>query len=151
MSKLLVLVTVFGLFASGAAATQKQEDRARPPRKGEAIVVKGCLTGQALDATEIGPGDATAALSSGVTFRLTGDKVTLKALRDEHDGKVVEVSGVLKSDLPRDSAASGKLGRMRITVGTPPANPMSQEAQAKRSVPVLEVKSYEGGSVTCGR
>lgn len=139
------------LLTSSATAAQKEKPVSREPKKGEAIVVKGCLTGQALEATELGSVDATGALSSGVTFRLTGDKNLLKQMRDEHDGKVVEVNGILKSDLPRESVVSRKVGRMRITLGTPSVNPAAQEAETRRSLPVLEVKSFDGSTVTCGR
>jgi hypothetical protein len=86
-----------------------------------------------------------------MTFRLTGDKALLKQLRDEHDGKVVEVEGVLKSELPKESVATRKVGRMRITIGTPSANPASQEAETRRSLPVLEVTAFDGSTTSCGR
>ncbi len=139
------------MVAAGLAAGQKDTSASRAPKKGEAIVVKGCLTGQALEATELGWVDATGALSSGVTFRLTGDRNILKQLRDEHDGRVVRVEGVLKSDLPKDSVATRSVGKVRITIGTPAASPGSQAAETRRALPVLEVKSCDGTSVTCGR
>ena len=101
-TRLLVCALVLTVGGSAAAA-QKEKDASRPPKKGDAIMVRGCLTGQALEASELGSTDITGAPSSGVTFRLTGDKTLLKQMRDEHDGKVVEVQGVLKSNLPAQS------------------------------------------------
>ena len=149
-TRLLVCALVLTVGASAAAA-QKEKDASRPPKKGDAIMVRGCLTGQALEASELGSTDITGALSSGVTFRLTGDKTLLKQMRDEHDGKVVEVQGVLKSNLPAQSVATRNVGKMRITIGTPATNPASQEAETKRSLPVLEVKSVNGSTTSCGR
>ena len=148
-TRLLVCALVLTVGGS-AAATQKEKDASRPPKKGDAIMVRGCLTGQALEASELGSTDITGAPSSGVTFRLTGDKTLLKQMRDEHDGKVVEVQGVLKSNLPAQSATRN-VGKMRITIGTPATNPASQEAETKRSLPVLEVKSVNGSTTSCGR
>lgn len=146
-----VIAIALAMLAASAATAQKGSPSSRAPKKGDAVVVKGCLSGQALEATELGSKDATGALSSGVTFRLTGDKTLLRQLRDDHDGKIVDVEGVLKSDLPRESVASRKVGRMRITIGTPAQSPNSQEAATRRSLPVLEVTSYNGSTTTCGR
>ena len=148
--RLLVSAVVLAVSVSAVAA-QKEKDSSKPPKKGDTIMVRGCLTGQALEATELGSTDVAGALSSGVTFRLTGDRTLLKQMRDEHDGKVVDVQGILKSDLPSQSVASRKVGKMRITIGTPAANPASQEAETRRSLPVLEVKSFDGSTTSCGR
>ena len=148
---ILFSLAVAATIAGAGGFSARQETPAKAPRKGDSIVVRGCLTGTALEATDLGSVDATGGLSSGVTFRLTGDKDLLKQLRDEHDGKVVEVGGQLKSDLPKESVATRKVGKMRIVIGTPATNPVSQEAETKRSFPVLEVKSYGGGTVSCGR
>ena len=145
---MLVSLLIATALASGV---QKEGSSARAPRKGDAIVVRGCLAGGALEATDLGSAERTTPLLSGLTFRLTGDKARLKQLKDEHNGKVVEIDGVLKSDLPKESGASRNLGKMRITIGAPTDPAMSREAETRRSFPVLEVKSYTGGSVTCGR
>lgn len=148
-SAAFALVLAVVAVASGAA--QKEPQAPRDPKKGDNVVVKGCLTGQSLAATDLGTGGQSGALASGVTFRLTGDKQLLKQLRDGHDGKVVEVAGVLKSDLPKESVATRKVGGMRITIGTPAATPGSHEAESRRSLPVLDVKSFDGTTVGCGR
>jgi hypothetical protein len=150
MLKSSVVVAVLFL-AHAAPASQKEERPSRPPKKGDAIVVRGCLTGQALEATELGRTDSTGALSNGLTFRLTGDKNLLKQMREEADGKVVDVEGILRSELPSQSVATRKVGRMRITIGSPAASPNSQEAETRRSLPVLEVRSFNGSTTSCGR
>lgn len=136
--------------ASLAAAPQKERPSGAP-KKGDAVTVKGCLTGTALEATELGSIDQTGGLSSGLTFRLTGNKSLLKQLRDEHDGHLVEIEGVLKSELPQENVSTRRVGKVRITIGSPAANPASPDAAARRSVPVLEVKSFDSAGTTCRR
>src|SRR5688572_15389349 len=121
---------------AGVDAVQQEGTLSRAPKKGETIVVKGCLTGQALQATDLGSGEVRESLSSEMTFRLTGDKTLLKQLKAGHDGNVVEVQGVLKSELPKESTATRKVGKMRITFGTPSEAPLSREAETRRSLPV---------------
>jgi hypothetical protein len=82
---------------------------------------------------------------------LTGDKKLIKQLRDEHDGRVVSVEGVLKSDLRSDDGQTTNVGGVRIGIGTPASAPGRPDAESQRSLPVLDVKSFEGGPTTCGR
>ena len=131
------------------AAAQKEEPRRGTMKKGDPIGVRGCLTGGALEVTDLGTTEAAAGYMTPVTFRLTGDKKLLKQMRDEHDGKLVDVEGVLKSDMPSQNVQSRKLGRMRITIGAPPARPGSPDAEARRSLPVLEVKAFNGSTTSC--
>lgn len=147
-----IVVCVF-LTASGAAARAQQEKEAPASamKKGDTVALKGCLTGAVLEVSDLGTTDMTGELSRGVTFRLTGDKKLLKQMRAEHDRKLVQVEGVLKSDLPQQMGQSKKIGRMRITIGAPSARPGSPDAEARRSIPVLEVKSFEGSTTACGR
>lgn len=121
------------------------------PKKGDAIAVKGCLRGGALEATEVtGAESSSNQLTGPMRFRLTGDKAVLKQLRGEHDGRIVDVRGVLKSDWPSD-AQSRQVGRVRIMIGAPAPSPNSPEASARRAQPALEVKSFSGLGTACGR
>ena len=148
MVRVLAACSVFVALASEGAA---QEKPSSPPKKGDVISVRGCLTGSALEATDIKSVDTTDLLSNGVTFRLTGDKALLKKMRDEADGRVVDVEGRLKSELPKANAQSRKVGKVRITVGVPMATPATPAAETQRSLPVLEVTSFEGSTTACGR
>ena len=133
-----------------------QEKPAAPPaaptRKGDRIAIYGCLRGSSLEATDLGGGsDQVSPVTQGLTFRLTGDKKLLKELKEKHEKTVVEVMGVLKSDLQPASMPEAKVGRVRIGIGTPPTGSMAAADEAKRSVPVVEVTSYTGRGTTCGR
>jgi hypothetical protein len=145
-----IVVCVILTIATLTAAAQEERRETKPVRKGDTLSAKGCLRGGALEATESEALDATGLLVGGLTFRLTGDKTLLKQLREKHDGKVVEVRGVLKSDLPKSSGSSQTVGKMRITIGAPTPSPNSPEAESRRILPVLEVKSFDGvGATAC--
>lgn len=134
-------------------ATTLGSAQARPvekePQKGDRIIVRGCLSGPVLESTEMSIADRDGMLASGVTFRLTGDKDLLKQMRKEDDGRIVEVTGVLKSDLPRTDTKRGKrIGNTRIVVGV--GRPQTMREQGPPHMPVLQVKSYEPRMISCG-
>ncbi len=136
-----------------AGFVQQEAPPAKIPQKGDTIVVKGCLKGSSLEATETAILNSDATLSTPLVYRLTGDKTLLKQMR-QHDNKVVEVTGVLKSTLPPATEIRGKtIGKTRITIGVGSSHVGSPaSAEANRSIPVLEVKNYEGAGldVRCG-
>jgi hypothetical protein len=147
----MLVVTSVLLLISAPASGQKASTANALPKKGDTITVTGCLTGGALQATDVSSSaDSRFDLAGGLTFRLTGDKKLLKQLRDDYGSKVVQVRGVLKSNLPQDISDSRTLGGMRVTIGAIPT-PNSPDAEARRSLPVLEAKSFDGGTVSCGR
>jgi hypothetical protein len=149
-----VSVPFFAVFVAVAmAGTLAQEKPAdRLPQKGDTVVVKGCLKGRSLESTETGLLSSDARSMTALVYRLTGDKNVLKQLRDAHEGSVVEVTGILKSTLPPAGDMStrtfGKT-RVKIGIGSAPVG-SGVDAEASRSLPVLEVKSYEGVAVKCG-
>jgi hypothetical protein len=129
------------------------QDKAAPklPKKGDTIVVKGCLRGSALEATETSNESGDATTLRPLVYRLTGNKDTLKKLREAHDGSVVEVTGTLKSTLPMDEERGTTIGRTRVRIGVGSGSVGSQaNPEASRSIPVLDVKTYEGVAVKCG-
>ena len=142
MSALLVLLAVLAI---------QEKPPTKTPSKGDAIVVRGCLSGTALESSETRIVDRkNSEYSSAVTYRLTGDKDLLKQMRKDFDGMIVEVTGRLKSNLPTDDGRHvGQIGKTRITVGV--RTPQSQSPHDPPYRPVLEVKSYEGlGSICKG-
>jgi len=144
----LTLLCCFLASVSFTALAQEDAPPAKPIQKGDQIVVKGCLSGTALDATEAS-GLEAALSDGGLTFRLTGDRGLLKSLRQKHDRTIVEVKGVLKSDPPL--AGGRRIGRTRIAIGAAAPAAGRPEAESRRSVPVVEVKSFEGGQTSCAR
>ena len=136
---------------AGVVAQDKAPSDLPPSKKGDAIVIYGCLRGSALEATDVGAGEVVSPVTQGMTFRLTGDKALLKEMKEKHDRKVVEVRGVLKSDLMPSSWRERTVGNTRISIGTPSTGSASANEEAKRSVPQVDVKSYEGRDISCGR
>jgi hypothetical protein len=147
----IAVVACVGVSAGG----QEPKDppaKQKTPEKGDAVVVKGCLDGPTLQSIETVTTDDTGKVSGPLTYRLTGDKKLLKQLRAEHDGKVVEVSGILKSNLPHDSSIHAKtMGKTKITLGV--GTPSGQKGMPglESSLPVLQVKSYDGSGAPCFR
>jgi hypothetical protein len=145
------LACALTLCAAALGAEQQENPGTKPPKKGDKVLVKGCLHGTALESTETRRLDETGLLATSLTYRLTGKKNVLKGLRDEHDDTLVEVTGVLKSNLPPSGELRGtQIGKSRvfIGIGTPQTGAM---AETRRSIPVLEVVSYEGNGVQCRR
>ena len=136
---------------SGVIAQDKAPSNTPPSKKGDAIAIYGCLRGSALEATEVGGSEDVSPVTQGMTFRLSGDKALLKEMKEKHDKKVVEVRGVLKTDLLPASWRERTVGKTRISIGAPSTGSPSANDEAKRSVPEVEVKSYEGRDVSCGR
>jgi hypothetical protein len=138
------------LSSSGVAAQDKPAPA--PSKKGDVIAIYGCLRGSSLEATDVGAAsEDVSPLTAGLTFRLTGDKALLKEMKEKHEKKLVEVRGVLKSNLEQPTGPEAKVGRMRITIGSPSTGSVSAADEARRAVPVVEVKSYQGNGTACVR
>jgi hypothetical protein len=134
------------------AAQNKPNDPTALPKKGDPVVLKGCLRGAALEATDVGAEDSSTPLLSGLTFRLTGKKDLLKEMKQKYDGRLVEVRGTLKSDLQAQAGYGANVGGMRITIGGPTAGPArGREAETRKSLPVVDVSGFEGSGTGCGR
>ena len=152
MRRLLVTFLVIPLVAVVASAAQT--DKPKPPKKGDTVVIKGCLSGSAVEAAQMMRVDAEGEQRSEeqvpvLTYRLQGKKDLLKELRDKHDRMVVEVTGILKSELS-GSGIGRDVGRTRITVGVDPRVSRSPQG-TDRAIPVIEATSFEGTTVSCGR
>jgi hypothetical protein len=147
----VISICVLLVALPSAAAAQDGKDAPKGIKKGDKISVRGCLSGAALEATDVSGTDGSSPFAGGLTFRLTGDKSMLKELREKHDGKIVDVAGVLKSELTQNTAATRKVGKMHVTIGTPAAVPGRPDTETQRSLPVLELKSFNGGTTSCGR
>lgn len=148
----LLLTLLLFAAVSGASAQQPPEVvTAKPPAKGDGVVVRGCLSGNLLYADETRRNHDSGWLVSTVTFRLTGPRDVLRSLRSEHEGEMMDVSGVLKSDLPDDrSVPRGKqIGKTRIFVGIGQSPRGNSPGDDLPYMPVVEVKSFEPAGGRC--
>jgi hypothetical protein len=138
------------LLAIGVVAAQER----RLPKKGDTLVIRGCLRGSAVESAATMTVDAEGEakvedLVPALTYRLQGKKELLKELREKHDRKVVEVKGILRSELG-GSGVGTTVGRTRITIGVDPRTG-SGGARNDQAIPVLEAQSFEGTTITCAR
>ena len=150
----LCLCAIALALALCAAPLGAQTAKAKPPKKGDTLLITGCLRGSAVEAAETMTLDAegTARTEEGVpvlTYRLQGDKNLLKDLKAKHDRKVVEVKGILRSEIS-GSGIGRDVGRTRITIGVDPRTGRSPHGE-DRAIPVLEAISFEGTTVSCDR
>jgi hypothetical protein len=141
-SALLCAVPLFG-----------QSDKPKPPKKGDVLMIRGCLRGSAVESAETMRVDAEGQhhLDETVpilTYRLEGKKDLLNDLKAKHDKRVVEVTGVLRSELS-GNGLSRDVGRTRISIGVDPRT--GRTPGADQAVPVLQATSYEGSTTSCAR
>jgi len=140
------ILLLCGVPLSAQTATQKL------PKKGDTVIVKGCLRGSAVEQADLLVEDAEGDAHQNdqvptLTYRLQGDKSILKELKDKHDRMVVQVKGILRSELTQ-SGIGTTVGRTRITIGADPRNPTRG---ADQPLPVLDAKSFEATTVSCGK
>ena len=150
MRTIRLCLSLILLVAVGALAAQ---DR-KLPKKGETLVIRGCLRGSSVESAETRTVDAegetkTEDLVPSLTYRLQGKKDLLKELKDKHDRKVVEVKGILRSELA-GSGLGTTVGNTRITIGVD-ARPGTGGPRTDQAIPVLEAQSFEGTTITCAR
>lgn len=142
-------LTIVLLF-SAMVAQDKPGEQPKQLKRGDTIVVRGCITGGTVESSDAQANDSTGTYTGFVTYRLTGDKKALKQIKQEHDGHVDIVTGILKSDLPADNTARGKrVGNTRITVGVG-AQP-THDPNVVQYLPALQVKEVEHTGVNCRR
>jgi hypothetical protein len=143
-----VCLTALLTATADTAVNTQESPAAKPARKGDRLVLRGCINGPLLEGIETTKADDPV-LPPGLTFRLSGDKKLLKQIRSEENGRKVEITGILKSDLPQDGGVEGRVGKTRITVGVGTPDAMHQQTPPHR--PVLEAKSFEPLGMSCGR
>jgi hypothetical protein len=124
---MIPLMVSLAYFASPPAQSGG-DARAAEPRKGDSLVVIGCISGRAIE-------------EAGTlrTYRLTGDKAVLKELAKEHAGHIDEVSGTLKSTLVSSNSRSKQVGKTRITIGAVESRSAPDRGEP---LPVLAVKAF---------
>jgi hypothetical protein len=147
-----LLLAAFVLLSACTVSLLAQSSPQKPPKKGDAVIVRGCLRGNAIEDADLLTQDAEGETkpndsAPALTYRLQGEKSVLKELKDKHDRKVVQVKGILRSELSR-SGPGTTVGRTRITIGADPRNPTRG---ADQQMPVLEALTFEGTAISCGK
>jgi hypothetical protein len=134
---LLQPLAALALVVVAFAPQDKPKEPSAEPKKGDTIVVKGCINGSLIQDDD-----------RLRTFRLTGPKDLLKQIRKEHDNHVDEVTGILQSSL--SGTTRGKqFGRTRITIGGGQDPRAPRGAPQEEFLPALEVTSINHLMGTC--
>ena len=141
---MIILALLLALLPSG---WQDGESRpAKPPQKGDTVVVKGCINGGVIESTGIAKSDETEHLTELLAYRLTGDKKVVGPIKKDHDGHVDVVTAELRTDLPT-SRSGVRAGNSRIAIGVGASRGMLPEPPPP--MPVLKVSSIEHTGVRC--
>ena len=150
MRTLLIPFVQTAVAIACAAPLVAQSTPPKVPKKGDTVIVRGCLRGNSVEQADLMAEESEGEIRRNeqvpaLTYRLEGDKTVLKELKDKHDRMVVQVKGVLRSELSR-SAMGTDVGRTRITIGADPRNPTPGADQA---LPDLDTRSFEPTTVSC--
>lgn len=138
-----MLVTALALVLTVGFA-QEKPSQPKPPKKGDAVVVRGCITGGVIEAGELATVDGGYKHLVPYDYRLTGKKDVVKMVKEDHLHHADAVTGVLKTDLPKEpKAMTGRIGNTSVGIGLGSSQPQPPP------LPVLEVTSIEHVDVRC--
>ena len=133
------------LLAFGVGVIQDKPTLEKPPKKGDTVVVRGCIAGGVIETGELSSQDGEYKHLELHNYRMTGKKDVLKTLKEQHGGHADVVTGVLKTDLPTDrKGMSGRIGGTGVGIGLG-----SPQASTERALPVLEVTAFEHVEMRC--
>lgn len=96
------------------------------------VTIKGCFRAGIL-VPERGPSGSAARLLGLSEFRLEGDRAAIRALRDDHNNHVEEVTGYVEVPRTRRNntgLATGDVGPGRLTVGRRVSPLVAEDAAA---------------------
>jgi len=144
MVTLVTLVLAIGL----AAGQETGQEHPKIPKDSIQIVVTGCLKGHVLAATDIRQTDVESGPDiRSRSFRLAGKKEVMSDVKKE-DGRIVEVTGIIKKADLREPGV--KIGGSRVTIsgGSPTAGRSSMPDPASNVV-VMDVSSLQARGVSC--
>ena len=144
---MLTALLFVALVVPAGMGQEKSESEVKPPKPGDTVVARGCLSGGTLDTSEVtgrDKKDNETRYSEFVTFRLTGDRKVLQEIRRDHSGHADVITGELRSDLTRLGMLGKTVGNSRVTIGV--GRGMSPEPPPP--LPVLKVSSIEHTGIT---
>ena len=127
------------------AFVQDTPSVAKPPKKGDTVVVRGCITGGVIEAGELSTPDGSYKHLVPYDYRLTGKKDVVKMVKEDHLHHADTVTGVLKTDLPKEpKGITGRIGNTSVGIGLG-----TSQGYTNRPLPVLDVTSIEHVDVRC--
>ncbi|HXG54599.1 MAG TPA: hypothetical protein VNJ03_04405 [Vicinamibacterales bacterium] len=118
------------------------------PKRGDAVSVRGCITGGTIQSSETEMQDLSGTYPGFITYRIAGNRKLVNPIKKEHDGHADVLTGTLKSDLlARDGRQEKRVGKTRITIGV--GQPPRPGSLAQEPLPVLDVTAIEHTGATC--
>jgi hypothetical protein len=135
------LVVAIGF--SYAVALQRPEAGAdTPSKKGDTIVVQGCVSGPLLKDLRHQKTEPITGAETSMVYRLTGEKKLLKIIQKEHQDQVLEVVGLVESNPTNTSQTHTKdMGKLRLFVGA--GEQETAQPGKPPTYPTLRVESFE--------
>jgi hypothetical protein len=149
-----VVISIASVGAGAVLRGDQDSDRKRTSsgvKKGDTITVKGCLQGSLLQSTDVAGEDGVSLPMSVYTFQLKGKKELLRDLHEKHDGVVVSLTGELKSTITDQTSFGTSIGGTKVVLGGDPRTREQAMQGTSQALPVLDVKSFEGSTVSCKR
>jgi hypothetical protein len=143
------LVVAIALSFGVSLSAQKPETGPdAPSKKGDTIVVQGCVSGPLLKDLRHQKSEQLTKAETSLVYRLVGDKKLLKIIQKEHQDQVLEVTGLIESNPNNTSTTHTKeMGRVRLYVGT--GEQEVSQANKPPTYPILRVTSFEVLRTNC--
>jgi hypothetical protein len=124
------------------SAAQKPEDGSLAgSKKGDPIVIQGCVSGSLLKDLRHQKTEAVTGAETAVVYRLIGEKKLLRIIQKEHQDQVLEVIGVAESNHDNTATHTKEMGRVRLFVGA--GEQETSQPGKPPSYPTLRVTSFE--------
>jgi len=144
MATLVALVLAIGL----TTGQETGQEHPKIPKDSIQVVVTGCLKGRVLAASDVRQPDVQSGPDIRArSFRLAGKKEVMNDVKKE-DGRIVEVTGIIKKADLREPGV--KIGGNRVTIsgGSPTAGRTTMPDPASNVV-VMDVSSLQARGVSC--
>jgi hypothetical protein len=143
----LALLLAAAPLANAPAAAQETQETVKVPKDSLLVVITGCVKGRVIRSADVRQVDTTSGYNvRGTTFRLSGKKDVMNAVKEE-DGRQAEITGLIKKSSLMESGVKFKGGRVVIGGGST-AGTGSLPSPAE-NVPVLDTLTVRGLGGSC--
>ena len=112
------MITLTLLLALMSSPQENQQERPKVPKDSIMLVVTGCLKGRVLAVSDVRQEDTQSGpIVKSKSFRVAGKKDLMKEVK-EHDGHLVDVTGIVKKSALIEPGIKFKGGRVMVGGGT---------------------------------
>ena len=140
------IVLAIALIAASLSLSSAQE---RPvPKDSTRLSISGCANGRVFTVGRDPEHESSFVMALGTKVRLEGDKKVLAEIKN-HEGSMVEVTGLMKqSDVVQPGVGLAG-GKVRITPVMPNNNGRSPGVDPGPQAPILDAESYRLLNASC--